>query len=271
VVRAWLVERPRGRFICLHGVGSSGAEFAILATRLNELGYDVVCPDWLGHGDSEYLWREDAYRWEHYLRCLAGVMNRYRTDKLHLLGVSWGGMMLLLYLVGSRFVPRSAVFVDVPLTANPALLQSAAGLRIQSEAAFDSVEELERFLFARRPELRAGPAEWRDFFREARFIRRDGKYVMKFDQAAIAILSNYSGGRFDNFRALDRFGFDCLFLYGRFSPFRDPQRFQPYLARYPNIRYSDLLDAAHPPALLEPHEFEPIQKFLAQVDPPADA
>jgi pimeloyl-ACP methyl ester carboxylesterase len=266
VIRRWPVENPRGRVICTHGMGSSGAEFALLAQRLNALGYDVVCPDWLGHGESQYLWQEGAYRWEMYIRCLIAVTRKYRTENLHFLGVSWGGMMLLLFLVATRLKPRSAIFIDVPLRFDPALMVSAKGLRAQSEAAFDDIGAIERFLYGRRPELRPVPEEWRDYFREARFVLRDGKYVMKFDPAAIAVLENYSKGNFDNFRALERFEFDALFLYGAFSPYRDRARFAPIVAQHPNIRYADTLDAAHPPSLLEPHQFAPIVEFLQSVE-----
>ncbi len=264
-VRHWPVKQSRGRVLCLHGVGSTGAEFAVLAARLNELGYDVVCPDWLGHGDSDYLLNANAYRWEVYVRSVVVLMKRYNASRMHFLGVSWGGMMLLLYLVGSRFLATSATFVDVPLRMNPALLQSTKGMRILSAAAFDTRDEMEALLYARRPELRDVPENWREYLLEARFARRAGKYVMKYDEAAIGMLEAYGSTQFDNFRALDRFGFECLFLYGRMSPFRDPARFRPYLARYPNLHYSDMLDAAHPPSLLDAHQTAPIEAFLEKV------
>lgn len=262
LVRIWAVSNPRGRVICTHGIGSSGAEFAILASRLNSRGFDVVCPDWLGHGESQYLWREGAYRWEFYVRCLAAVARKYHAENLHFVGVSWGGMMLLLYLLASRSAMRSAVFVDVPLCSNPALAQSAGGLRVQAEAAFDSVEEIETFLYRRRPELRATPPEWQDYLRRSRFVERDGKYVMRFDPAAIAILEQYGAATFDNFRALPRVECEALFLYGILSPYRDPVRFAPVVAQQSNLVYSDTLDSGHPPALFGDHETGPIVKFI---------
>ena len=79
------------------------------------------------------------------------------------------------------------------------------------------------------------------------------------------MMERYGATPFDNFRALDRFKFECYFLYGRLSPFRDSVRFKPYLARYPNLHYSDMLDAAHPPTLLDAHQIEPITNFLEKV------
>jgi pimeloyl-ACP methyl ester carboxylesterase len=264
-VRGWPVAKPRGRVICLHGVGSNGAEFGLLAMRLNELGYDVVCPDWLGHGDSEYLSEPAAYRWEVYVRSVVMLMHRYKAKRVHFLGVSWGGMMLLLYLVGSRFQPTSATFVDVPLIAHPALLQSTRNMRTLSDAKFDTMEELEAFLFKRRPDLATVPEPLRDYLRDARFVQRDGKYVMKYDPAVIGMMEQYGSTQFDNFRALDRYGFECYFLYGRLSPFRDPGRFKSYLTRYPNLHYSDMLDAAHPPSLLTDDQLQPITAFIEKV------
>lgn len=264
-VRGWPVAKPRGRVICLHGVGSSGAEFGLLATRLNELGYDVLCPDWLGHGDSDYLHEPAAYRWEVYVRSIVVMMLRYRTKRVHFVGVSWGGMMLLLYLVGSRFQAMSATFVDVPLTAHPGLIQSTRNMRTLSDAKFDTMEELEAFLFKRRPDLGMVPDGLQDYLRDARFTRRDGKFVMKYDPAVIGVMEQYGATQFDNFRALDRYAFECYFLYGRLSPFRDPARFKPYLTRYPNLHYSDMMDAAHPPSLLTPDQIEPITAFIEKV------
>jgi pimeloyl-ACP methyl ester carboxylesterase len=265
LVRGWPVEKPRGRVICLHGVGSNGAEFGHLAQRLNELGYAVLCPDWLGHGDSDYLNDPAAYRWEVYVRSIVVMMLRYKARRVHFLGVSWGGMMLLLYLVGSRFQATSATFIDVPLTAHPALLQSTRNMRTQSDAKFDTMEELEAFLFKRRPDLGSIPDGMRDYLREARFARRDGKYVMKYDPAVIGVMEQYGSTQFDNFRALDRYAFECYFLYGRLSPFRDPARFKSYLTRYSNLHYSDMLDAAHPPSLLTDDQVEPITAFIEKV------
>lgn len=265
LVRGWPVEKPRGRVICLHGVGSNGAEFGHLAQRLNELGYAVLCPDWLGHGDSDYLDDPAAYRWEVYVRSIVVMMLRYKARRVHFLGVSWGGMMLLLYLVGSRFQATSATFIDVPLTAHSALLQSTRNMRTQSDAKFDTMEELEAFLFKRRPDLGSIPDGMRDYLREARFARRDGKYVMKYDPAVIGVMEQYGSTQFDNFRALDRYAFECYFLYGRLSPFRDPARFKSYLTRYPNLHYSDMLDAAHPPSLLTDDQLEPITAFIEKV------
>lgn len=264
-VRGWPVANPRGRVVCFHGIGSNGAEFGYLAMRLNELGYDVVCPDWLGHGDSDYLNEPAAYRWEVYVRSVVVMMLRYKARRVHFLGVSWGGMMLLLYLVGSRVQPTSATFVDVPLIVSPALARSTRNMRTLSDARFDTLEEMEAFFFKRRPEFRTVPDGLQDYLRDARFVRRDGKYMMKYDPAAIGMMEQYESTSFDNFRALDRFAFECYFLYGRLSPFRDPVRFKPFLTRHPNLHYSDMLDAAHPPPLQSADQVEPIAAFLEKV------
>ena len=264
-VRGWPVANPRGRVICLHGVGSSGAEFGLLATRLNELGYDVLCPDWLGHGDSDFLNEPAAYRWEVYVRSIVVMMMRYKAKRVHFVGVSWGGMMLLLYLVGSRFQATSATFVDVPLTSNPALIQSTRNMRTVSDARFNTLEEMEAFLFKRRPDLGMVPDGFQEYLRDARFVERDGKYMVKYDPAVIGVMEQYGATEFDNFRALDRYAFECYFLYGRLSPFRDPARFKPYLTRYRNLHYSDMLDAAHPPSLLTRDQVDPITGFIEKV------
>ena len=261
-VRRWMVERPRGRVICAHGIGSTGAEFALLAVRLNALGFEVIVPDWIGHGDSQYLWQAEHYGWESYVRCLTAVARKYQNDRTHYVGISWGGMILLFFLNYMRTPPRSAVFIDVPFRRKPTLSDSSSGLRVQSAAAFDTVEEIEEFLYSRRPELRDTPAEWRDYFRKARFDLRDGKFVMRFDPAAIEALNKYADLPFNNYRGVARINCDALFLYGKRSPYRDPVQFAQLRARHPNIEYAIALDAAHPPVLYTDEQLSPITDFI---------
>jgi pimeloyl-ACP methyl ester carboxylesterase len=262
-IRIWSVPDERGRVICLHGMGASGGEFAALAERLNRAGLEAICPDWLGHGDSQFLWQASGYRWETYVSSLAAVCRQYATGAEHMLGVSWGGMMLLLYLMYARTRPRSVVFVDTPLADHEALTRHHQSLREQAEARFDSVEAAEAYLFERRPALARVPPHLTEYYRNARFYRQAGRVAMKYDGKAIAAMGSYLGKKFDYLGALPRLRCNALFIYGQSSPYRNPILFDSVCAKHPNITYSDALPGGHPPSLLEDAQLTPIEAYLS--------
>ncbi|MEX1107941.1 MAG: alpha/beta fold hydrolase [Dongiaceae bacterium] len=269
-IRIWSPTGAARRLICTHGMGASGAEFAVLAERLNQSGFEVICPDWLGHGDSQHIGQLDGYRWETYVSSLVAVCRKYATGDEHMLGVSWGGMMLLLFLMYARRRPRSVVFVDTPLASHDALVRHHRSLHEQAEARFDSIDEAETYLFERRPALSHVPAHLRDYYRDARFHRRANKIALKYDAKVVAAMGGYLGKKFDNSAVFPRLRCDALFLYGETSPYRNPALFEAVRVQYPNIAYSDSLPGGHPPSLLDEAQIAPIEAYLKSGALPVD-
>jgi len=264
MVRMQRPKRPRGTVICAAGLAASGAEFCVLALQLRERGFNVVYPDWIGHGDSDEPDEPEWYGWEQYLRTLRLVHSRYSTENTHFLGVSWGSVITFLLLVTHGIAPRSAIFVDQPLRSGDGFEPGFVRLREQCQARFASFEEAERFLYGRRPDLAEFPTDLRDYYREARFARCDGEVRYKCHPTAVEVAMRQSAGRFDRVETIGRIRFPALFLYGARSPYREPEGFAAYCRRMPNITYIDDLDGGHPPALLRPAAIAPIVDYLAR-------
>lgn len=263
-VRMQRPKRPRGTVICAAGIAASGAEFCVLALRLRERGFNVVYPDWIGHGDSGEPDDPAWYGWDQYLRTLRLVRSRYSTENTHFLGVSWGGVITLLLLVTRRIAARSAVFVDQPLRSGDGFEPGFLRLIEQCRARFDSIEDAERFLYGRRPDLADVPPELQDYYRAARFAWRDGMVRYKCHPTAVEIAMRQSAGRFDRLQVIRRIRFPALFLYGARSPYREPEGFAALCRRMPNIAYNDDLEGGHPPALLRAEAIEPIVDYLTR-------
>lgn len=261
-IREWRVPEPIGQVICAHGLGVNGAEFAPMAQRLNTLGYSVVMPDWIGHGDSEYFGDPRAYSWDAYANCLAAVVRRYHTPMTHYVGTSWGGAMLLLLLLTRPLHPRSAVLVDVPLKSSSMLADHIAVFEAQKGMTFPTVAKAKEFLEKQRPAFSQVPAKFKDYFEKERFAYKDGAVSFKFDPA---ILPAYVAGLaigYNRVSALARIKFDALFIYGQTSPHHPTSDFMSLCARMPNIRYRDDFPGGHPPMLLHEEQFNPIVDFI---------
>jgi hypothetical protein len=88
---------------------------------------------------------------------------------------------------------------------------------------------------------------------------------MSFDPAIADAMEKDSHIVFDHRKAIVRIGFDALFLYGRDSPYREPELFSEVCRINPKVRYCDELPAGHPPSLLVDEHLVPIVSFLGAV------
>jgi pimeloyl-ACP methyl ester carboxylesterase len=266
-LREWRVADARGQVICLHGIGVSGAEFAPLAACLNAAGLDVLAPDWIGHGDSEYLHNPVAYDWTNYMKCLGAIIQRYHRPKTHYLGTSWGGGMLLLFLLSLRVHPQSAIFVDVPIRMVPELTTHGDVLAVQVSRTFSTVEEGNVFLAQVRPSMARVPDAYKTYFDRERYRLQNGRYAFSFDPAILAHRAGSARWKFDFFNDLKRFSFDTLFAYGAASPHRWPPDYVALNEKSPYITYRDDMAGGHPPMLLFEEQFGMIVDYIKKKTP----
>ena len=90
-----------------------GFDFDYLAERLAVAGWQVICPDLPGHGRSTQFNESDAYSTGNMSRVLAALFRAYarRNLPLSVLGTSWGGAAMLLFLAAYR-LPVDALIVN---------------------------------------------------------------------------------------------------------------------------------------------------------------
>lgn len=111
--RWWCPSSPCGAVLYLHGIQSHGGWFDASAQRLAEAGFAVLLPDRRGSGRNE---RErghltstrrlltDVTEWIEEIHVRTGF------EKVHLLGVSWGGKLALAY---HRYAPARAASLSL--------------------------------------------------------------------------------------------------------------------------------------------------------------
>jgi tRNA(adenine34) deaminase len=115
-------EAPRRTWVCLHGLGSSGAFFAPWAVERARLGERVLMPDLVGFGLSDHLRSPIRIDLETHLLVLQEWFERMNLSDVHLLSHDWSAQLAL------RLVPRLKSKVTVWLCLNPHLNVSASVL-----------------------------------------------------------------------------------------------------------------------------------------------
>ncbi len=265
-VRIWPCREKKGRVLCFHEAACSGAEFIFLAEALNSAGFEVVAPDFIGHGRSTFFGQPDVYQWVEFVNCTARLVRRYTDDSTHLLGASFGGMALFIYMLAARNAPKSATFVDIPLYRAPAPgVRSRMMSLIRSE--FDNLADAKAHFAACRHPLHPDALHLEPYLTEQRFHVVDGKFRIRCDPLAMdrydADQRSLSGTKpgFNYLDELSSLRCNCLFLYGADSPNLNSEVFREVSERHPNLSF-DIIEGKHPPPLMSFAQIRPIVDFV---------
>ncbi len=270
-IRIWPRRESKGRVVCFHEAACSGAEFAFLAESLNAAGFEVVAPDLIGHGRSTYFGDPNAYQWIDFVNCTARIIQRYADKSTHLVGASFGGMLLFVYMLASRIEPRSATFVDIPLysTASDSSVSLMMSL-IRSD--FSSLAEAKAHFEGCRHPLHSDALHLATYLTENRFQLAEGKvriradrYVMDLYDARLRKGRGQAAG-FNYLEAIGALRSNCLFVYGADSPNRNTGVFRKLSRQYPNLTF-ETIEGTHPPPLMSFEQVRPILDHIRRYTP----
>ena len=264
-VRRMSPPSPRGRVVCLHGLSSEASEFRFLAEHLAADGFEVLYPDWIGHGDSQRFADPADYMWDRYVKMTWALDDIYGGPRTHYIGNSWGAAILFIAVVGGKMRLRSSTFIDVPVHNEAGLNRHSTYVVDVAVNSFPDIESAERFLFEQRPAFALMRPELKRYYREARFRSRDGAVRFAVDAKIAESARGQARTNFNITPHIHRLRNLALFIYGRKSEYRQPKLFELICRTQPNIAYFDDVDAGHPPSLQKQEEIAPILAFLRRV------
>jgi proline iminopeptidase len=98
----------RSPIVLLHGGPGLGSDYLEPLEKLAEQGRTVIRFDQLGSGRSDRPRDLSLWGIEGCIRQIESIRNELGLDRIHLLGHSWGGMVVLKYLLTGPSVVRSA-------------------------------------------------------------------------------------------------------------------------------------------------------------------
>jgi len=120
-VRSFGRGRSRPPLLCVHGGPGSTHDYLLPHTDLGRRGHRVVFYDALGCGRSDLPETLGLYTHAHDLKVLDAIVDSLGARRIHLLGSSYGGMLVLHYAASHSDRLASVVSVgglcDVPFAA----------------------------------------------------------------------------------------------------------------------------------------------------------
>ncbi len=269
-VRIWEPETVRANVFCVHGFAGSSADFEYLAPFLAGNGYRVICPDMIGRGRSAYFGDEKFYTLEVYLRTLGHLAQRYHTKTSHLIGNSWGAIIGLVFASVIR-MKNGKVILNDPCLQSSGQLDSLRQKIVEiSEVTFDSLDKVVEYLREAYQINRRFPRQRLEEIARNKFRESQGTWKLAIDPAVIDGLKNQIGMEYDVYDHLQKLEVPALLLYGKTSPYYEPDRLDPLTARCRHITCVNDLDGGHAIPMLTAHTALLVLGFLEARQPGPD-
>lgn len=272
----WRWGHPQARHVvvCVHGLSRQGRDFDVLAQALCARGGDdlqVVCPDVVGRGQSDWLQDPTGYQVPAYGADMLVLLGALQPVTLDWVGTSMGGLIGI-GLAGqpqSPFKVRKLVLNDVGPVIEWQAIQRI-GNYLGEPIRFASLEqaaEATRIISAGfGPHTRE---QWLALTRPMLKPAGDGGggYVFHYDPAiAVPFRSITQEASVQSeavlWRLYDAITADTLLLRGADSDLLSVQTAQAMTRRGPRARLVEFAGVGHAPTLVVPDQVQVVCNFL---------
>ena len=248
--------------VCVHGLTRNGRDFDELARALS-VAYRVVCPDMPGRGRSDWLADKRDYGMPRYQADVMTLLAALGAETVDWVGTSMGGLigMHLAALTGNPI--RRMVLNDVgPRISSQSLRRIGEYVgRANHFPDFAAAEAYIRLVSA--PFGRLSDAQWRHLTQTTIRPHPEGGFELNYDPdigasfRALPIMSDL-----EIWDIYDAIRCPTLVIRGVESDLLSPQTLREMSRRGPHAFITEVADAGHAPALMDPAQIELVRDFL---------
>jgi len=275
---SWGDESNANILLCVHGLSRQGRDFDTLARSLSDR-YQVICPDVVGRGHSDWLADPKGYQVFSYVSDMVALLQQLRaqvkaTDPIDIdwIGTSMGGLIGLGFstlppqVSGVRL--RKVVLNDVGPRLNHAALVRI-GDYLGQPKRFESEQEAADYLLS----ISAGfgphtPEQWLALSRPLLRPAPDGNgLILHYDPAIAEPFKTMSADAATSGEAMlwqvyDALTCPVLLMRGKNSDLLDAETAQVMTQRGPKARLIEFEGVGHAPTLQAPDQLAAIHDFL---------
>lgn len=264
--------------ICVHGLSRQGRDFDTLARSLCDR-YQVICPDVVGRGHSDWLADPQGYQVFGYVADMVALVQQLRTQvgasapiEIDWVGTSMGGLIGLGFSTLPQDVSggqlRKFVLNDVgPRVRHEAVVR--IGEYLGQPMRFDSEQQAADYLWS----ISTGfgphtPEQWLALSRPLLRPTPDGQgWVLHYDPAIAAPFrtmnaDSAASGEAMLWQIYDNLGCQVLLLRGKDSDLLDVETAQAMTQRGPKARLVEFDGVGHAPTLVAEDQITVVKEFL---------
>jgi len=250
---------------CAHGLTRNARDFDYLARAL-AIRYRVVCLDFPGRGDSDWLADSSAYSVAFYASLGAAWLASVGGAQVHWLGTSMGGLVGM-WLAAQSLVPlRSLILNDVGPEV-PAAAMTRIADYLAMDFRFDTLRALETHL--RMVHAPFGPlsdAQWAHLANHSHRQLEDGRFAFHYDPRISDAFYKAAQDGVDLWPQWRDNRIPTLLLRGSESDVLPAALAERMLASQPTCKLVQVSGVGHAPALMDEAQIRTIDEWLTAQD-----
>ena len=247
--------------LCVHGLTRNGRDFDALAEALSA-EVRVICPDFPGRGQSEWLKEPGDYGYPLYLADMTALIARLDVETVDWVGTSMGGLTGMLLAAQPGAPIRRLVVNDIgPVIAKEGLAR--IGSYVGRDPSFADAAALEAAL--RQIAAAFGPlsdAQWRHLAAISARRKPDGTLGFAYDPHIGDAFRDTPAEDIDLWAQWDAITCPTLVLRGAQSDLLRPEDAQAMTRRGPKARLIEFAGIGHAPALMAQDQIAAVRDFL---------
>lgn len=248
--------------LCAHGLSRNARDFDYLATTMAHR-YRVICPDYPGRGESDWLSNPNDYHNEQYLRDTFVILDALSFDQLDWVGTSMGGLIGMAVASMPENPISKMVINDVgPFIPADALNLIGDYLGIHPEFVDqDAAIEYFKTVYASFGVL--DEEHYQHFVTHGVCAAKNGNgYVLNYDPAIIDQFVGTEFGDIDIWEVWDKITIPVLIIRGKKSSLLLPQTMEQMKHRNGKAESIEFDDCAHAPSLMVEEQIRAISDWL---------
>jgi pimeloyl-ACP methyl ester carboxylesterase len=266
--------------VCAHGLSRQGRDFDVLAQALvarAKTPIQVVCPDIVGRGQSDWLSEAQAYQLPTYVADMLALLAQLQPGTLDWVGTSMGGLIGMV-LCGQKGLPlstavRCLVLNDVgPVIQWEALARIGTylGRAVQFESLQQAADAMQLISTSFGPHT---PQQWLELSRHMvkPIAGTDAAVTLHYDPAIAVPFRTVTQESATQGEALlwqlyDNIQAKTLLLRGSVSDLLSIETAHQMTQRGPRARLVEFADVGHAPTLIADHQVDTVAAFLLEAD-----
>ncbi len=274
----WQWGKPQARHVllCVHGLTRQGRDFDTLARALCAQGGEalqVVCPDIVGRGRSDWLKDPQAYQIATYGADMLVLLAHLQASTLDWLGTSMGGLIGMAVAGQPELPPfarvRRLVLNDVGPVIEWTALQRI-GQYLGKIPVFASEQQAADALWAIASSFGPHtPAQWLALTRPQIKLLGDGsgRCTLRYDPALAepfkaVTAESAAQGQAQLWQAYDQIRAQTLLVRGAQSDLLSSATAQAMTQRGPKARLIEFAGVGHAPTFVAPDQVQAVVSFL---------